>query len=191
MQIEYWIEEALAVTSDWKEGTTLFVSSKHLFCSSKFGSFDDTRSWKEVKEIEQVHSDKAEEEGKEQSVDACGGADDDIHDALKGFLVKFCRIEIVFDQKRFHISQSLINHAIQSYQFRTSLYVAGPAAGKQIIKVMTICIYWFTIATNEQNVVLKHENIWGQLHCLSATPCKVVYQVKKVECDQKKGEEKE
>ena len=90
-----------------KEETTLFVSSEHLFCGSKFGSFNDTGSWEEVKEIEQIHSYKAEEEGKEQSVDACGGADDDIHDALKDFLVKFCRIEIVFDQKRFlHLSPS-------------------------------------------------------------------------------------
>ena len=54
-----------------------------LLCS-KFGPFDYAGSWEEVKKVEQVHSYEAEQECKEESVDAGGGPDDDIHGGTGG-----------------------------------------------------------------------------------------------------------
>ena len=66
-----------------------------LFCGNPiFWPFCYTGSWEEVKKVEEVHGDEAEEEGKEKSVDACGGSDDDIHGGVLWKPSVFCRIEI-------------------------------------------------------------------------------------------------
>ena len=44
-----------------------------------FLPFDNTRTGKEVKEVEKVHTDQAKKQKKEKSVDAGWRSDDDIH----------------------------------------------------------------------------------------------------------------
>jgi len=47
-----------------------------------FFAFNNTRTRKEVQEVEKVHTDKAEKQKKEKSVDAGWRSDDHIHDLI-------------------------------------------------------------------------------------------------------------
>ena len=71
-----------------------------LFCGNPiFWPFCYTGSWEEVKKVEEVHGDEAEEKGKEKSVDACGGSDDDIHGGISSETCR-CFVALKFCSKK-------------------------------------------------------------------------------------------
>jgi hypothetical protein len=93
-----------------------------------FGPFRYTGSWKEVEKVEEIHCDEAEQKGKEKSVDACGGSDDDIH----GGGISSENRRRFLSHWNFWSKKSLANfHATLIYQFRTSLFVGRAESRKK------------------------------------------------------------
>ena len=149
-----------------------------------FGPFRYTGSWKEVEKVEEIHCDETEEEGKEKSVDACGGSDDDIH----GGGISSENRRRVLSHWNFWSKKSFGKFPCNSYlSIQNLTFCWGGRAERNIWSLERKLLL---IQLKKWKGCTSNENIVGA-SILGATPGEVVYQVKEVEGDQKERKEEE
>ena len=125
-----------------------------LFCGNPiFWPFCYAGSWEEVKKVEEVHGDEAEEKGKEKSVDACGGSDDDIHGGISSETCR-CFVALKFCSQKSFLSEFPCNCKLS---IQNLTFWRGAESRK---KHLEFC-YWFNL--KREKVVLQMK-IFGGVH---------------------------
>ena len=128
-----------------------------LFCGNPiFWPFCYTGSWEEVKKVEEVHGDEAEEEGKEKSVDACGGSDDDIHGGgISSEKPSACFVALKFLEQK--IFGKFPCNSYLSIQNLTFCWAGGEQ--KETFGVLGKICYWFELKV--KRLYFKWKHFWG------------------------------